>query len=220
MRLDRNSFATADKDATVMFMKEGYVAPGYNAQLATEHQVSLGYGLYSNRNDSALMQPILEEVEARTGKIPQIVVADAGYGNKATYRYLAEQKIHAFIPYTNYLRDKALRHHGISTIPLSPDIELEGYKATQHLRLESPMGKTLMDRRREDVEPTFGNIKRNLGFRRFLLRGQSKCELELGLISLAHNLKKIRKRVVDLCRWDDGRMKTRELGQVLGFQNA
>ena len=220
MRTDRNSFATADKDATVMFMKEGYVAPGYNAQLATEHQVILGYGLYSNRNDSALMQPILEEVEARTGRMPSLVVADAGYGNKATYRYLAEQKIPAFIPYTNYLRDRALRHHGISTIPLSPDIELEGYKATQRLRLESPMGKALMDRRREDVEPTFGDIKRNLGFRRFLLRGQTKCELELGLISLAHKLKKIRKRVVDLYTWDDGRMKTRELGQVLGFQNA
>ena len=166
------------------------------------------------------MQPILEEVRHHTGRIPEIVVADAGYGNKATYRYLTEQKIPAFIPYGNYLRDRALRNHGINTIPQSLDIELEGYKATQRLRLESPMGKAMMDRRREDVEPTFSNIKRNLGFRRFLLRGMRKCELELGLISLAHNLKKIRKRVIDLCRWDDGRVKTRELGQVLGFQNA
>ncbi|MBI5457876.1 transposase, partial [Candidatus Kaiserbacteria bacterium] len=55
MRTDRNSFATADRDATVMLMKEGYVAPGYNAQLATEHQVILGYNISSDRNDSMRM---------------------------------------------------------------------------------------------------------------------------------------------------------------------
>lgn len=220
MRTDRNSFATADTDATVMFMKEGYVAPGYNAQLATEHQVILGYGLYQNRNDTALMQPILEEVRTMTGRTPKIVVADAGYGNKATYRYLTEQSIAAFIPYGSYLRDKALRNHGVDTIPQSPDIELEGYKSTQRMRLESEQGKELMNRRREDVEPTFGDIKRNLGFRRFLLRGLKKCELELGLISLAHNLKKFRKRIIDLATWDDGRIQTREWGGILGYQMA
>lgn len=218
MRADRNSFASADTDATVMLMKEGYIAPGYNAQLATEHQVILGYTISSDRNDSMRMQPTLEEVQARTGRMPRCVVADAGYGNKATYQYLVKQGVTAFIPYNNYVRDRMLRKQGISTIPMTPDPELEGYKATQRLRLETPFGKALMDRRREDVEPTFGNIKRNLRFRRFLLRGQKKCELEFGLVALAHNLKKLRKRVIDLCTWDDGRMKTQELGQVLGFQ--
>lgn len=217
MRTDRNSFATHDTDATVMLMKEGYVAPGYNAQLATEHQVILGYSVSSDRNDSQRMQPTVEEVQALTGRTPEKVVADAGYGNKATYQYLTKQGITAFIPYGSYERDRMLRNRGISTMPLSPDIELEGYKATQRLRLETAHGKALLNRRREDVEPTFGNIKRNLGFRRFLLRGREKCELEFGLVALAHNLKKIRKRVTDLCLWDDGREKTRELGKVLGF---
>lgn len=220
MRADRNSFASADTDATVMMMKEGYVAPGYNAQLATEHQVILGYTVTSDRNDSMRMQPTLEEVRARTGRTPTTVVADAGYGNKATYQYLTKQGITAFIPYNNYVRDRILRNQGVNTTPITPDPELEEYKAIQRLRLETPFGKAMLDRRRQDVEPTFGNIKRNLGFRRFLLRGQQKCELEFGLVALAHNLKKLRKRVLDLCTWDDGRMKTRELGQVLGFQMA
>jgi len=41
-----------------------------------------------------------------------------------------------------------------------------------------------------DVEPVFGNIKQNKNFKRFLLRGIKKVEVEIGLIALAHNLAK------------------------------
>lgn len=217
MNKDRNSFASADKDATVMMMKEGYIAPGYNAQLATEHQVILAYGVFRNRNDSKLMKPIVLKIKETTKRKPEIIIADAGYGNKKTYRYLKKEKITPFIPYGNYNRDRILRNKGINTFPMNPDIELEQYKAIQRVRLQSEEGKILLQRRRQDVEPTFGDIKRNLNFRRFLLRGLKKCELELGLVSLAHNLKKIKKRVENLVEWDDGREKTRELGQVLGY---
>jgi hypothetical protein len=41
-----------------------------------------------------------------------------------------------------------------------------------------------------DVEPVFGNIKQNKNFKRFMLRGVNKVEIEIGLIALAHNLAK------------------------------
>ncbi len=41
-----------------------------------------------------------------------------------------------------------------------------------------------------DVEPVFGNIKQNHGFRRFMLRGKEKVAIEWGLISIAQNLRK------------------------------
>ena len=41
-----------------------------------------------------------------------------------------------------------------------------------------------------DVEPVFGNIKYNKGFRRFMLTGCEKVEIEAGLLSIAHNIKK------------------------------
>ncbi|SDK70410.1 Transposase DDE domain-containing protein, partial [Pedobacter sp. ok626] len=41
-----------------------------------------------------------------------------------------------------------------------------------------------------DVEPVFAHIKANRGFKRFLLKGISKAEVEVGLLSIAHNLKK------------------------------
>ena len=45
--------------------------------------------------------------------------------------------------------------------------------------------------RKITVEPVYGNIKQNLGFREFLLRGLEKVKIELNLACIAHNLQKI-----------------------------
>ncbi|WP_339652846.1 transposase, partial [uncultured Salegentibacter sp.] len=45
-------------------------------------------------------------------------------------------------------------------------------------------------RRCWDVEAVFGNIKQNMGFKRFMLRGMDKVTTEIGLIAMAHNLRK------------------------------
>jgi len=217
MRKDRNSFSSIDKDATVMMVKEGYTAPAYNAQLATEHQVILGYGLFSRRNDQKLLKPMLKEIQERTKKKPETIITDAGYGTKMNYRYLKHQSIPAYIPYNTYEQERILRNKGLYELPKNPDPEYEKYKFRQRVRLRSEEGKALMKRRREDVEPVFGNLKRNMGFRRFNLRGKRKCELELGLVSLAHNLLKIRNWVKKAVEWDDGRQKVQELGIVLGY---
>lgn len=217
IRRDRNSMSTTDKDATYMLMKEQYPAPGYNAQFATEHQVILGYRLSSDRNDSKLMRKVMEEVKERTGKKPKAVGADAGYGNKKTYRYLKRERIVAFIPYNNYNHEITLRNKGLYQLPKKYDTELERYKWRMRMRLKSEEGKEMMKRRREDVEPVIGDIKRNMNFRGFNLRGKWKCEIELGLISIGHNLKKIKEWVKKLAKWDSGLQKAQELGKVLGY---
>lgn len=219
MRKDRNSYSSTDPDATLMLMKEDYIAPGYNIQIATEHQVILGYGVFSDRNDQKLLKPMIEEVEARTKKKPESVLADAGYGRKMNYRYLKNQKIAAYIPHQSYEKDTILRNQGLYQIK-NPDTELERYKARMRIRLQSEEGQRMLRRRRQDVEPTFGDIKRNMEFRRFNLRGRLKCELELGLVSIAHNLKKIKTWVRKMTEWDDGRQKVQELGIVLGYLPA
>jgi transposase len=56
--------------------------------------------------------------------------------------------------------------------------------------LLSEQGIKHRKQRPADVEPVFGNIKQNKNFKRFLLRGIDKVEIELGLIALAHNLAK------------------------------
>jgi transposase len=48
-------------------------------------------------------------------------------------------------------------------------------------------------RKRRSIEPetVFGNIKHNKNFKRFMLRGKSKVEIEVGLLAISHNLAKI-----------------------------
>ena len=56
-------------------------------------------------------------------------------------------------------------------------------------RLRSPEGKALYALRQQTVEPTFGNIKVNMGFTRFGLHGKQGAMSETWLMCMAHNLK-------------------------------
>ena len=58
-------------------------------------------------------------------------------------------------------------------------------------KLQSEPGKQKYKKRKITVEPVFGNLKYNLGFREFSLRGHDKVCGEFNLMSIAHNLKKI-----------------------------
>ena len=58
-------------------------------------------------------------------------------------------------------------------------------------KMNTPEGKKTYSLRKITVEPSFGNIKQNLGFREFLLRGLEKVKIEMNLVSIAHNLQKI-----------------------------
>ncbi|GIP53398.1 hypothetical protein J42TS3_24330 [Paenibacillus vini] len=66
-------------------------------------------------------------------------------------------------------------------------------QAQQKLRSEE--GYALAVKRMIEPEPVFGDIKNNRNFKRFLLRGLPKVSLEVGWLSLAHNL--IKKAKVD-----------------------
>lgn len=68
---------------------------------------------------------------------------------------------------------------------------LTRYKQMVREKLNSELGLQYRSQRPVDVEAVFGNVKYNHGFTRFLLRGQDKTEIEAGLISLAHNLRKM-----------------------------
>jgi len=68
--------------------------------------------------------------------------------------------------------------------------KLNRYRAKVKEMLNSETGLYYRSKRSVDVEPVFANIKYNKGFRRFNLRGNSKVEVETGLLAIAHNLKK------------------------------
>jgi transposase len=70
------------------------------------------------------------------------------------------------------------------------NVNLNRLKHKAYTLLNREEGIQRRKKRCFDVEPTFGNIKQNHGFRRFLLRGKTKVEIEWGLIAIAQNLRK------------------------------
>jgi hypothetical protein len=62
-------------------------------------------------------------------------------------------------------------------------------------KLQTEEGKEIYRQRKEVAEPVFGQIKFNLGFRRFRLRGSGKASGEWTLVCLVHNIKKIYARI-------------------------
>lgn len=70
--------------------------------------------------------------------------------------------------------------------------------ATNYMRLKQKADKRLkskrgIQKRKQrcfDIEPVFANIKHNHNFKRFMLRGRDKVSIEIGLLALAHNLRK------------------------------
>jgi hypothetical protein len=58
-------------------------------------------------------------------------------------------------------------------------------------KLQTPSGKKVYSKRKETVEPVFGQIKDARGIRRFLLRGLGSVQAEWSLICTTHNLLKL-----------------------------
>ena len=56
--------------------------------------------------------------------------------------------------------------------------------------LSSDEGQAIYRRRKYDVEPVFGRMKRNFGVRRTHLRGQKSVENDIGLVLMSMNLVK------------------------------
>jgi hypothetical protein len=68
---------------------------------------------------------------------------------------------------------------------------LQQFRAQARQNLLSEQGQALRARRSTEVETVFGQIKHNMRFRRFLLRGRAKVQTEWGLVCIAHNIKKL-----------------------------
>jgi hypothetical protein len=75
------------------------------------------------------------------------------------------------------------------TIEISP--KLIKFKVRVKRNLESETGKKLRSKRGVDVESVFGQIKHNNQFRRFYSHGLKNVNTEWGIISIAHNIKKM-----------------------------
>src|SRR5262249_42311418 len=113
-------------------------------------------------------------------------LADAGYWSEENATAPGPERLIATTK--NYKLRRAAREKGLCVGP--PPADASPLMAMEH-RLRTAEGAAAYALRSQTVEPVFGSIKQNLGFRRFTRRGLAAARGEWNLICAIHNLLKL-----------------------------
>ena len=173
-----------DPDSRPIPLGFGFVQ-GYNAQAAVnEQQIVLAAEITNVSTDFSQLDPMvtatLAELErAGIDQLPEAVAADAGYWNE---QHMDEVVANKHIPVL-VAPDKGTR--GTPKRWLT-----SGRAAWMRSVLRSEHGHERYRKRKQTVEPLFGNTKHNSGFYRFHRRGRRKVRLEWRLLMMTHNITK------------------------------
>jgi transposase len=170
-----------DPESRIMKTSSGF-EQCYNGQLAVESEsrLILAAKVTQSASDHDELFPVLEEVRANVGQLPQAVLADAGYRSEENLQGLEASRIDAYV---------ALGREGKKSVVKYE----EKHPATQRMKqkLETPEGRERYAKRKSIVEPVNGWLKSVLGFRQFSLRGLKKVSGEWTLVCLALNLRQM-----------------------------
>jgi transposase len=193
-----NPDATAnatDPDSRFLHTRNGTVQ-GYNAQAVTTlNQLVVAAELTDEANDVHQLKPMLHATAttlaaAGINERPEALLGDSGYwsiDNLTTIPNAPE----LYIPPARHGRQGKPRKDGKPSASRS-----DGLRAAMTAKLASEDGKARYAKRRETVEPTFGQIKEHQGVRRFLRRGMRACQAEWKLLCGTHNLLKLWRHTV------------------------
>jgi hypothetical protein len=161
---------------------------GYNAQAAVDasSQIIVAADVTIQSNDKKQLEPMIAEMEKNCDATPKELSADAGYYSEENVAHALEKGIHPLIPPGNRQHTDAKPASPRGRIPKHLSV-----KERMERLLRTRKGRKAYAKRKETVEPVFGQIKEARGFRRFLLRGLDNVKGEWQLICLTHNLLKL-----------------------------
>jgi transposase len=166
---------------------KGSFVQGYNAQIAVDSasQVIVAAEITQATNDKKQLLPMIAQIAANLKQKPEKVSADTGYFSAAN---VTDESVKDVDLYVATGRDK----HGDMTEPCSnPPSPGTSPKEAMREKLRTETGRTVYKMRKAIVEPVFGQIKEQRGFRRFSLRGKQKVRCEWRLVCAVSNLLKL-----------------------------
>jgi transposase len=193
-----NPKATAnvtDPSSRFLHTRNGTVQ-GYNAQAVTTlHQVIVAAELTDEANDIHQLAPMLKATTttlaaAGIHERPEALLADSGYWSIENVTAIPNAP-ELLIPPAKHARQGKPRKDGKPSESRS-----DGLRVAMTAKLNSEGGKARYAKRRETVEPVFGQLKEQQGARRFLRRGLRACQAEWKLLCGTHNLLKLWRHTV------------------------
>ena len=161
----------------------------YNCQAAVDEvsQVIVGGYVTQQANDKQQLQPLLEKVSGNLeGSQPKCVSADSGFYSEANVAYLDSHGI------DGYIATERMKHSQPAVAAPRGRISRKAtIRERMARKLRTVRGRATYSKRKQIVEPVFGQMKECRGLRRFLMRGLEKVSGEWDLMCLTHNLLKL-----------------------------
>jgi transposase len=179
-----------DPDSRLVRTRKGSLQ-GFNAQaVTTMEQVVVAAELTQQANDLQQLGPMLAATTATlaaagVAERPGRLLADSGYWTIANLTQIPGAP-ELLIPPARHGRQGKPRKDGKPSASRS-----DGLRAAMAAKLQSEQGKACYARRKETVEPVFGQVKDVRGARRFMRRGLHACQAEWKLLCSTHNLLKL-----------------------------
>ena len=166
---------------------KGSFVQGYNAQIAVDSasQVIVAAEVTQETNDKKQLLPMIAQIEINLKRKPDKVSADTGYFSEAN---VTDESLKDVDLYVATDRDK---HSDAVATSSGPPPGNASPKEAMRGKLRSEAGRAVYKMRKAIVEPVFGQIKEQRGFRRFSLRGKLNVSREWKLVCAASNLLKL-----------------------------
>jgi len=176
-----------DPESRIQKTKDGFIQ-GYNAQAAVDHanQIIVACDVGPSSADNPQLVPMVDQIAANTGAVPNEVSADAGYIAEANLAALDARGIDAYIA-------PGRQRHGKSAPSAGQPVTPETRVGRMVAKLRDGAWGSPYHLRKITVEPVFGQIKQARGFRQFLMRGLANVQGEWAMVCTAHNLCKLAK---------------------------
>ena len=166
---------------------KGSFVQGYNAQIAVDaaSQVIVAAEVTRETNDKKQLLPMIAQIAANLEQKPEKVSADTGYFSEVN---VTDESVQDVDLYVATGRDK---HGAVADTSSGPPPPGTSPKEAMREKLRTEAGRTVYKMRKAIVEPVFGQIKEQRGFRRFSLRGKENVSREWKLVCAVSNLLKL-----------------------------
>jgi transposase len=190
----KDQYNFTDPESRIMKGGSGqHFEQAYNAQASveTESRLIVGARVTDQPNDKEQLVPNVAAIPTAVVGAVGAVLADNGFYSETAVTTVEQPDgptVYAAVEKSSHHRTVADLEQHPEPPPPAPGAPVGAVMAH---RLRTQTGRALYKLRQQTVEPVFGIVKEAMGFRRFLLRGLEKVDLEWTLVCLAYNLRRL-----------------------------
>lgn len=177
-----------EPDSRIMKTSDRSFHQCYNAQAIVDAhaQIIIAAGLTNQAADVGHLAGMLDQVQTNLGRLPDQLLADAGYFSEDNVAHCADLGVDALIATGRFKHNEPAPPAPRGPVPKDASV-----KQRMARKLRTKPGRAAYARRKAIVEPVFGQMHTRQRADRLLLRGLEAAHAEHQLHALCHNILKL-----------------------------